>query len=199
MRQLLRQADVPQPDFQLFSFDDELEQITANIKYPCVLKPLFLSASRGVIRADNHKEFVDAFCRLEDLLQQPELIERGGQTARQFIVEQFIPGEEVALEGLLINGELHVLALFDKPDPLNGPYFAETIYVTPSRLTESVQSEITEVTKRAAEAMGLREGPVHAELRVNEHGPGCWRLRRVRLAGCVRGLCALVLGLVWRI
>ncbi|HZS47455.1 MAG TPA: ATP-grasp domain-containing protein [Blastocatellia bacterium] len=189
MRQLLHDANAPIPDFQLFSFNDELEEIAHSVKYPCVLKPLFLSASRGVIRADNPQEFVDAFCRLENLLQEPELIERGREASRQFLVEQFIPGDEVALEGLMVNGELQVLALFDKPDPLDGPYFAETIYVTPSRISAELQSEIVKVTAKAAKALGLREGPVHAELRINDQG--VWILEIA--ARSIGGLCSRTL------
>jgi biotin carboxylase len=106
-----------------------------------------------------------------------------------FLVEDFIPGVEVALEGLLTDGELHVLALFDKPDPLDGPFFEETIYVTPSRLPAAAQAAIADCTARAAAALGLRHGPVHAELRLNERGP--WL---VEAAGrSIGGLCSTVL------
>ena len=107
--------------------------------FPCVVKPLMLSASRGVIRADDEAQFVGAVRRLES----PPDAGGGhdGEAARQVLVEGFIPGREVALEGLLVKGDLHVLALFDKPDPLDGPFFEETIYVTPSRLPVTVQGE----------------------------------------------------------
>src|SRR5262249_37650639 len=139
------------------------------VEYPVVLKPTVLAASRGVIRADTPAEFVAAFRRIEAILRAPEVAALGEGTD-QVLVEGFIPGREVALEGLLIEGELHVLALFDKPDPLDGPFFEETIYVTPSRLPAEVQRAIADVTGWAAVALGLREGPVHAELRVNERG-----------------------------
>jgi biotin carboxylase len=105
------------------------------------------------------------------------------------LIERFIPGFEVALEGLLTNGKLRVLALFDKPDPLDGPYFEETIYVTPSRLSEEVQQAISQCAEDAAAALGLRDGPLHAELRVNEAGP--WILE---VAGrSIGGLCSTIL------
>ncbi|HSD28965.1 MAG TPA: ATP-grasp domain-containing protein, partial [Vicinamibacteria bacterium] len=101
----------------------------------------------------------------------------------------FIPGREVALEGLLVGGELHVLALFDKPDPLDGPYFEETIYVTPSRLSPDVQLAIAAEARWAARALGLAEGPVHAELRVNDEGP--WMIELA--ARTIGGLCSRTL------
>src|SRR5205823_4720633 len=142
-------------------------EIAAQVDYPCVVKPLLLSGSRGVIRADNPAEFARAFARLRALL----LSEGNAPESTAILVEDFIPGFEVALEGLLTDGELRVLALFDKPDPLDGPFFEETIYVTPSRLPQGTQGAIAAATARAARALGLRTGPVHAELRVNERGP----------------------------
>jgi biotin carboxylase len=132
-----------------------------------VLKPLRLAASRGVIRADTPEAFVAAFERVK------RIVEQAGCVTRSILVEDFVPGSEVALEGLLVAGELHVLALFDKPDPLDGPYFEETIYVTPSRLPAEGQRAVAACAERAAAALGLREGPVHAELRVNGNG-GPW-------------------------
>ena len=105
--------------------------------YPCVLKPTILAGSRGVIRADDPPSFVAAFRRIAAILGSPDSAELG-EGREEVLVEDFIPGREVALEGLLVGGELHVLALFDKPDPLDGPYFEETIYVTPSRLPPDV-------------------------------------------------------------
>ncbi|MBI3764251.1 MAG: ATP-grasp domain-containing protein, partial [Chloroflexi bacterium] len=132
----------------------------------------------GVIRADHPAEFVAAFERLKRIL-----IPTG---STEILVERFIPGFEVALEGILNRGALKILALFDKPDPLHGPFFEETIYVTPSRRPEETQSEIRDCAARAAAALGLREGPIHAELRVNEAGP--WI---VEIAGrSIGGLCS---------
>jgi ATP-grasp domain-containing protein/L-aminoacid ligase-like protein len=169
-RQLLGGARVPVPGFALYPSDADPETLSRAIAYPCVLKPLRLSASRGVIRADHPGDFVAAFRRLGAILAQPD-VAACGEPARRLLVEQFIPGLEVALEGLLVGGRLHLLALFDKPDPLDGPFFEETIYVTPSRLPGAVQQAIAATAQAAATALGLVEGPVHAELRHNDRGP----------------------------
>src|SRR5207248_9615300 len=135
--------------------------------YPVVLKPAALSASQGVIRANDEAEFAAAFERIARLLRSPEIAVRRDPALSCVIAEEYIPGVEVALEGLLRRGRLHVLALFDKPDPLEGPFFEETIYVTPSRLPPDVQSQVACRAAAAARAIGLREGPIHAELRVD--------------------------------
>jgi biotin carboxylase len=154
-----------------------------------VVKPVFLSTSRGVMRADNREQFVAAVKRLEALLSRPDLQRRGGTAAREALAEEFIPGLEVAVEGLLTDGEFRTLAIFDKPDPLDGPFFEETIYVTPSRLAKEVQDEIVETTAAASRAMGLTRGPIHAELRVNERGS--WVIEVA--ARAIGGLCSQAL------
>jgi biotin carboxylase len=123
------------------------------------------------MRADNEHELCDRFARLARLLADPELIARDPEAARSVLIEEFVPGPEVAFEGLLRGGRLHALALFDKPDPLDGPFFAETIYVTPSSLSEAVQQAIEARVAEAAAAIGLREGPIHAELRIGSGHP----------------------------
>lgn len=189
LREVLTAASLPTPPFQLFSTDDPPEVLSQKVFYPCVLKPTFLSASRGVIRANHPDEFVAAFYWLSRILKEPEVKRLGGDAAKQILVEDFIPGKEVALEGLLREGHLSALALFDKPDPLDGPFFEETIYVTPSRLPPSMQEAITECTGRAAAALGLKEGPIHAELRVNERGPWIIELAARSIGGiCSRAL-----------
>jgi len=150
------------PRFALHRLDADPRAIARAVVYPCVLKPLRLSASRGVIRADDSAGFVAAHARLSSIIA-------GCDTA--FLVEDFVAGYEVALEGLLVNRRLHVLAVFDKPDPLDGPFFEETIYVTPSRVPAALQAAIVQCAERAARALGLAEGPVHAELRYNDRGP----------------------------
>jgi len=189
MRTLLRANGVPVPPYALRSFGDDPVVEARRLVFPCVVKPLTLSASRGVIRADDEAQFVGAVRRLENILRTPEAAAADGDAARQLLVEGFIPGREVALEGLLLKGELHVLALFDKPDPLDGPFFEETIYVTPSRLPSTVQAQIAACTARAAHALGLRDGPVHAELRVNRLGP--WVIEVA--ARSIGGLCSRTL------
>ncbi len=148
--------------------------------FPCVLKPLTLSASRGVIRANDLAEFREAAGRIGRMLSGPGVCD-------DIQVEEFIPGREYALEGLMTDGELHVFAIFDKPDPLDGPFFEETIYVTPSRSAD--QDCIIAATKRAVRALGLTHGPIHAEMRVND--AGVWMLEAA--ARPIGGLCGQVL------
>jgi len=151
------------PRFELLATQADPESVAPGAPYPCVLKPLRLSASRGVIRADTPAEFVAAFERIKRILEQTGC-------ARSILVEEFVPGCEVAVEGLVTQGALQVLALFDKPDPLDGPFFEETIYVTPSRLAGTAQQEIAACAQAAVHALGLRDGPIHAEVRHNDRG-----------------------------
>ena len=200
MRGLLAEAAVPSPAYRVFDRVDDPREAARRVRFPCVLKPTFLAASRGVIRADDREEFVSAWRRIEKILDDPEVAAKGNvrtalaadrvpSPAREILVEDFVPGREVALEGLLREGKLKVLAVFDKPDPLEGPYFEETIYVTPSRLPEQMQERVAQVTSRGALALWLREGPVHAELRVNEAGP--WLIEIA--ARSIGGLCSRTL------
>ena len=182
MRERLQRANVPSPRFQLFSANDDPDALAAEAAYPCVVKPTMLSASQGVIRANDPAEFVAAFKRTGAII-------RATGAESNILVEDYIPGIEVALEGILSGGRLKLLALFDKPDPLVGPFFEETIYVTPSRLPRETQQAILDCAVRACAAIGLREGPIHAELRVNDAGP--WV---VEVAGrSIGGLCAKIL------
>src|SRR6058998_903460 len=162
-RQLLATAGVAVPRFELLTIAADPEKVASGVSYPCVLKPLRLSASRGVIRADTPAGFVAAFERIKRILEQTGC-------ARSLLVEEFVPGREVAVEGLVTQGALQVLALFDKPDPLDGPFFEETIYVTPSRFARTAQQEIAASAQEAVHALGLRDGPIHAEVRHNDRG-----------------------------
>jgi biotin carboxylase len=185
MRTLMSAGGAPCPIFRPFLLNTNPDIIASQVSYPCVVKPLRLSGSRGVIRANNPVEFVSAFNRLKRIL----ISEGNSEHETSILVEDFIPGFEVALEGLLTNGRLKVLALFDKPDPLDGPFFEETIYITPSRLSAATQNDIARCVATAASSLGLCEGPVHAELRVNEQGP--WMLE---IAGrSIGGLCSTIL------
>ncbi len=185
MRTLMAQGGVPCPIFRRFFTDTDPHLVAAQVTYPCVVKPLNLNGSRGVIRADNPAELVAAVGRLAQMLHQ----EMPDSQPKPYLVEDFIPGFEVALEGMLDGGQLTVLALFDKPDPLDGPFFEETIYVTPSRLPVTTQRAIADTVAQAAQTLGLQMGPVHAELRVNDQGP--WMLE---VAGrSIGGLCSQVL------
>ena len=188
MRQCLAAAGVPVPRFRRIALSENPVVAARGVGFPCVLKPLNLSASRGVIRANATEQFVVAFKRIAALLARDD-VTVSGDAARYLLAEEYVPGLEVALEGLLIQGRLHVLALFDKPDPLEGPFFEETIYVTPSRLPEAVQTAIATTTTAACAALGLTEGPVHAELRVNDDGP--WVLEIA--ARSIGGLCSRTL------
>src|SRR5437867_8418009 len=181
-RQLLAAAGVAVPRFELLPTAADPERAARGASYPCVLKPLCLSASRGVIRADAPEAFIAAFERLKRILEKAgcEMRDAGGAgqhasripppASRSILVEEFVPGREVAVEGLVTHGALHVLAIFDKPDPLDGPFFEETIYVTPSRLARTAQQEIAACAQAAVTALGLREGPIHAEVRHNHRG-----------------------------
>jgi biotin carboxylase len=166
-RQRFRSAGLLTPGHELF------RQPSGALRYPCVLKPLGLSGSRGVIRANDAKEFATAFARIKNIAREPSVL-----------VEDFIPGHEYALEGMVTQERLQVLALFNKPDPLDGPFFEETIYVTVPE-----QDAITQTTQRAIAALGLTHGPVHAEMRVNDEG--VWMLEVA--ARPIGGLCSRVL------
>ena len=188
-RERLRAAGATAPAYHRLSITTHHPRLPGGIGYPCVLKPLCLSASRGVIRADSDAQFAEAFRRIALLLEAPDIRILKDQAADWILVESFLPGPEVALEGIVDQGILTVLALFDKPDPLDGPYFEETIYVTPSRLPEAVQAEIVKTTEQAVHAVGLSHGPIHAELRLTPDGP---RVLEVA-ARPIGGLCSRAL------
>jgi len=185
MRLALQTTTIPLPWFRCFVSSDDIAMITATVPYPCVIKPLELNGSRGVMRADTPAQLVIAHARL---LRMLATLYPNSQEY-EFLIESFIPGNEVALEAMMDNGVLIPLALFDKPDPLDGPFFEETIYVTPSRLPESTQQAIYAITQTAALAIGLVNGPVHAELRINSMG-----IYIVEIAGrSIGGLCSQTL------
>jgi biotin carboxylase len=188
-REAFSRAALPTPRFESLPTGDDPAGLAGRVEYPCVLKPLFLAASRGVIRANDRAEFVTAFRRIAALLARPEVAASGGAAARQILVERYVPGVEVALEGIVTAGRPRVLAIFDKPDPLEGPFFEETIYVTPSRLGAAQQAAIAATAQRAVAALGLAHGPVHAELRVND--AGVWPLEIAPRS--IGGLCSRAL------
>ena len=184
MRGVLASWGVRQPDFRVLVPGADVAEAAAAVGCPCVLKPLSLSASTGVIRADTPADAVVVAERIRRILA-----DHGRSPDEALLIERFVPGAEVSLEALLHDGDLQVLALFDKPDPLDGPYFEETIYVTPSRLPQAIQAAILDCTVQACAALGLREGPVHAELRINETGP--WVIEVA--ARSIGGLCSKIL------
>lgn len=189
MRDRLARAGLPSPNFKAVPATTDPKTLAGAIDYPCVLKPDFLSSSRGVIRANTSQEFVRAFQRIRAILQTPDVRKRLRNLDPLILVEAYVPGTEVALEGLFTRGRLKVLALFDKPDPMEGPYFEETIYVTPSRLAGATQRAVAEVVEQGAAALGIHHGPVHAEVRINEQG--LWILEMA--ARSIGGLCSQAL------
>jgi biotin carboxylase len=185
MREQFEAAGLLTPHFTTADIDENPQAIASRVRYPCVLKPLDLSGSQGVIKVDHVGAFPSAFARVAAIVAAC----RHNGTRPAVLVEDFIPGEEVAVEALLRGGVLEVLAIFDKPDPLNGPFFEETIYVTPSRLAAEQQAAIHQTVARAAPALGLTDGPIHAELRLNEGG--IWMLEVA--ARSIGGLCSRTL------
>lgn len=192
-RERLRAAGLNVPGFVRHALDSDPREIASWVSvapgFPCVLKPLSLSASCGVIRANNSEESMAAFERIRRLLRSPEVRVMRQEAAGFIQAESYIEGEEFAVEAVVDRGRLHVLAIFDKPDPLTGPYFAETIYVTPSALPAAEQSLIAASLERAVRALGLSHGPLHAELRVNPQG--AWFLEVA--ARPIGGLCSRAL------
>lgn len=160
-------AGLPSPRFELIPLEDRLPAWT---RFPCVLKPLGLSGSRGVIRANTPEEFAAAFARIRALLARPQIRAQRSGLEEAILVEDYVDGAEYALEGVLTRGALTPFALFDKPDPLTGPFFEETIYVTPSRLPAGTQRAMIETVATGARALGLWHGPIHAECRIDASG-----------------------------
>ena len=189
MREAFRDAGLPVPWFRSVMLQPTPEPSLLGITYPCVLKPVSLSASQGVVRANTRKEFLAGAARLNHLLESAEIQATRESNLDRMIVEGYLPGREVAVEGLLSQGELRVLAIFDKPDPLEGPFFEETIYVTPSRMSVAEQNATQKCFAEAVRALGLVHGPVHGEFRINEEG--VWPLEVA--ARPIGGLCARAL------
>lgn len=188
MRQALQAGGIPQPAWRLARPGDDVGLLAHEVGLPCVVKPTRLSASRGVIRADDMEAARRAGNRSWAIAAAAGGAGPAGDGSSDLLVESFVPGPEVAVEGLLRDGRLEVLAVFDKPDPLDGPFFEETIYVTPSRLPEATATEVDSLLAAACTALGLIEGPVHAEVRVGD-GP---RLIEVA-ARSIGGLCSRAL------
>jgi hypothetical protein len=192
-RRKLARAGLPVPAFARYPVDADPARLNHSdhraVGFPCVLKPLSLSASRGVIRADHPAEFVAAFERIRRLLRSPEVRILRQESSEFIQAEQYIEGDEFAIEGVVDRGRFRILAVFDKPDPLAGPYFTETLYVTPSRLDPAKQQLIATTLARAVESLGLYHGPVHAEARLNARG--VWLLEVA--ARPIGGLCSRAL------
>ena len=185
-REVLRDAGLPVPGFFSFKLDKRVDKILPRVQFPCVVKPLRLAASQGVIRANNAEEFQSAVGRIQKLLESPEVRTEREPDLYRLLVERYIPGAEVSVEGLITRGKLRILAIFDKPDPLEGPYFEETIYITPSRLPDDVYESVISCAEKTVAALGLTHGPLHAEFRLNDDGP--WVLEAAPRP--IGGLCS---------
>lgn len=184
MRRALARSGLHCPRFLLVTDGMNPLDAVAEVGFPQIIKPLGANGSQGVMRVDTPEELPQAVARLT------AIIGSGPDRPRpDFLMESYIPGVEVAVEALAHGSELKVLAIFDKPDPLEGPFFEETIYVTPSRLPTGTQEAVHQATQQAAEALGLGFGPIHAEMRIND--AGVWILE---LAGrSIGGLCSRTL------
>ncbi|MCW8901052.1 MAG: ATP-grasp domain-containing protein [Gammaproteobacteria bacterium] len=188
-RLCLRNAKIKIPRFDLLITTESLSQQKITVNYPAVVKPVALSASRGVIRVNDFLELEQAVERIKNMLAVEHQLEKSAQET--LLLEEFIPGKEVAIEGMLHAGQLDVLAIFDKPDPLEGPFFEETYYLTPTSSSEDIQRGIKNAVLLACQAYGLKEGPVHAECRINDKG--VWILEVA--ARTIGGLCGRLLSI----
>lgn len=185
----LKKSSVKIPDFDLLTTTKLLSEQDIQVTFPAVIKPVALSASRGVIRVNNELELQQAVDRIKNMLLEERQIDKAIREI--LLLEEFIPGKEVAIEAMLHNGKLDVLAIFDKPDPLDGPFFEETYYLTPTSFSEDIQQEIKQTVLASCQAYGLKEGPVHAECRINKKG--VWILEVA--ARTIGGLCGRLLSL----
>jgi biotin carboxylase len=189
MRRRFDAAGMRTPWYFHMRADADAAKMASRVTFPCVVKPLGLSASRGVIRADTPQQFEYAVRRVRALLARPEVRAQRTGLTDELLIEGYIEGREYAIEGLLTNGLLRVLAIFDKPDPLVGPFFEETIYVTPPALSRVVQRALANEVQHAVSALGLVHGPIHAECRI---GPQGMTMLEVA-ARPIGGLCSKVL------
>jgi hypothetical protein len=106
------------------------------------------------------------------------------------MVERYLPGREVAVDGLVVHGEVRPLAVFEKPDPGDGPFFAETVLLQPARLSSDEYRDVLALTARVVAAVGLTDGPVHVEHRIDESGR-VWFLELAPRS--IGGLCSRAL------
>ena len=185
----LKKSKVKIPTFDLLTTTKSLSEQKINVNFPAVIKPVALSASRGVIRVNNELELEQAIVRVKNMLAEEKQLDK---VIREILLlEEFIPGKEVAIEAMLHHGELEVLAVFDKPDPLDGPFFEETYYITPTSFSKDTQKELKQTVFEACHAYGLKEGPIHAECRINDNG--VWIIEVA--ARTIGGMCGRLLSL----
>jgi hypothetical protein len=192
MRRLFGASGMRVPwTFELQAGDD-IPEAALRAAYPCVIKPVGLSGSRGVMRVDNPEEFLAAVERIRELLWRPTLRAQRTALLDEILAEGYIDGREFAVEGVLTNGSLRVFTIFEKPDPLEGPFFEESIYLTPPRIPDPTADAIETEVQRACSALGLRHGPIHAECRVSPRGVVMLEVA----ARPIGGLCSRVLRFV---
>lgn len=187
-RRLWAQAGLSQPKFHVIAADADERQLLAaarSLGFPCIAKPVSLSASRGVLRVDDEPGLVAAATEIRAILAAT-----GRQASEPILLEEFVPGWELSIDGLLSDGVLAVTAIFDKPDTPDGPTFEETLLVTPSRLPGPVLAAATSLAERAAQALGLRHGPIHAELRIDERAGEARPVMLELAARSIGGLCS---------
>ena len=189
MRTVLKKFGIIGPWFKRFPVHKLTKEIFSEISLPCVLKPTFLSASQGVLRVNSFEEFIGGIEMLIDLLSQDEMKLLGGDKANWILIEEYIPGKEVSIEGIVNNGILKDLAIFDKPEPLDGPTFPETIFITPTILDDHIKLSLLETAQTALKALNIVKGPVHVELRINNNGNYILECA----ARSIGGLCSKVL------
>jgi biotin carboxylase len=188
-REAIASAGLPVPWFYTVPAESHAADAASPARFPCVVKPLAMAGSRGVVRADDTRQFAEAFESLQRLLARPQVRAERNPAHEAILVEGYIPGREFALDGLLDRGAFRALALFEKPDPLEGPYFEETIYVTPPRIADADRDSVIHTISAAARAIGLSDGPIHAECRVNARGVYVLEVA----ARPIGGLCAKTL------
>ena len=186
MRAAAARGGINQPELRVVTTVDDAREAARSIGLPCVVKPASLSGSRGVIRVDEERDLPGTLERVRKVLAAA-----GEDPCSPVLLEKFVPGAEVAVEGILDGGRLLPIAVFDKPDPLDGPYFEETLYVTPSRHEPAVLRRVLDAAEAAALALGLERGPVHAELRIDRGQPFFIELAARSIGGyCSRSVVA---------
>ncbi len=123
-----------------------------------VLKPIYGTASKSVLKINNvekNKEQIEKL--MQDCFDQ------------DLVIEEYIDGKEYALEGTIINSELKKIVIFDKPVEYKHPYFEESIYITPSELSSEAEKRVVSIVDKACKKIGLEDGPVHVEFKINEN------------------------------
>lgn len=190
-RKILATAGLLSPTYRVLEPEEMINsEWVGECEFPCVVKPVSLSGSRGVIRADHVNELSAAIVRVQRMLER-----ESPYLDRNILIEKFIEGHEYAVEGVLCSGDFQCLAVFDKPDPLDGPYFEETIYLTPPDIQNDIKTDIVKTIAIACRAIGLTHGPIHAECRVNSKGVWVLEVAPRTIGGQCAQLLELALGL----